>query len=79
MRAAGRSWSCCAVLAHWMMKEPELEEEALWAEVTGQRMRILRRTLAGDRLGPVTVTAPDGSAVALESAPNRAGPVGNPL
>ncbi|UWQ79569.1 hypothetical protein K3725_00745 [Leisingera sp. S132] len=52
-------------LAHWMMKEPELEEEALWAEVSGQRMRILRRTLAG-RVGPVTVTAPDGSAVALE-------------
>ena len=23
-------------LAHWMMKEPELEEEALWAEATGQ-------------------------------------------
>ncbi|MCG7625743.1 hypothetical protein [Epibacterium sp. Ofav1-8] len=47
-------------LAHWMMKEPELEEEVLTAEATGQRMRIQRRTL-GDRVGPVTVTAPDGS------------------
>ena len=46
-------------LAHWMMKEPELEEEALWAEPTGQRMRIIRRTL-GDGAGPVTVTRPDG-------------------
>ncbi|GHF54380.1 hypothetical protein [Seohaeicola zhoushanensis] len=48
-------------LAHWMMKEPELEEEALWAEVvTGQTMRIIRRTL-GDSVGPVTVTRPDGT------------------
>jgi hypothetical protein len=46
-------------LAHWMMKEPELEEEALWAEPTGQTMRIIRRTL-GDTVGPVTVTRPDG-------------------
>ncbi len=47
-------------LAHWMMKEPELEEEALTAEATGQRMRILRRTMS-DSAGPVTVTAPDGT------------------
>ncbi|KIC22681.1 MULTISPECIES: membrane protein [unclassified Leisingera] len=59
-------------LAHWMMKEPELEEEALWAEVSGQRMRILRRTLAG-RVGQVTVTAPDGSTVALELRPSAPG------
>jgi hypothetical protein len=46
-------------LAHWMMKEPELEEEALWAEATGQTMRIIRSTL-GETVGPVTVTRPDG-------------------
>ena len=46
-------------LAHWMMKEPELEEEALWAEATGQSMRIIRRTLE-EAVGPVTVTRPDG-------------------
>ncbi len=33
-------------LAHWMMKEPELEEEALTATAEGQTMRITRRTLA---------------------------------
>ncbi|TLP68807.1 hypothetical protein FEE96_00525 [Parasedimentitalea maritima] len=54
-------------LAHWMMKEPELEEEALWAEATGQRMRILRRTL-DDTIGPVTVTQPDGATVELTLA-----------
>lgn len=47
-------------LAHWMMKEPELEEEALWAEATGQSMRILRRSLSQE-IGAVTVTNPDGS------------------
>ncbi|MDK3017767.1 hypothetical protein [Pseudodonghicola flavimaris] len=46
-------------LAHWMMKEPELEEEALWAEASGQTMRIIRRSLA-ETVGPVTVTRPDG-------------------
>ena len=47
-------------LAHWMMKEPELEEEALTAEVTsGQTMRIIRRTLSED-IGEVTVTTPSG-------------------
>lgn len=49
-------------LAHWMMKEPELEEEAIWAEPTGQTMRIIRRTLE-DSAGPVTVTTPSGEAV----------------
>jgi hypothetical protein len=52
-------------LAHWMMKEPELEEEALWAEATGQTMRIIRRSLS-DEMGPVTVTRPDGTSLELE-------------
>lgn len=47
-------------LAHWMMKEPELEEEALRAEPTGQTMRIIRRTL-DETIGAVTVTRPDGT------------------
>ncbi|MFD3190029.1 hypothetical protein ACFMPD_07110 [Sedimentitalea sp. HM32M-2] len=52
-------------LAHWMMKEPELEEDALWAEATGQSMRIIRRTL-DETVGPVTVTRPDGGTVGIE-------------
>jgi len=47
-------------LAHWMMGEPELEEEALTATAKGQSMRIERRTLA-ESVGPVAITAPDGS------------------
>ena len=60
-------------LAHWMMKEPELEEEALWVEPTGQTMRIIRRTL--DETTPdVTVTGPDGTETVLtldEVSPGR--------
>lgn len=47
-------------LAHWMMGEPDLEEEALWAEANGQRMRIIRRSLQ-DEVGEVTIEAPDGT------------------
>ncbi|THD74041.1 hypothetical protein E7681_10575 [Thalassobius vesicularis] len=60
-------------LAHWMMKEPELEEEALWAEPVGQTMKIVRRTLA-DTVAPVTVTTPTGETVDLtlsETSPGR--------
>ncbi|MEO0401175.1 MAG: glutamine amidotransferase [Pseudomonadota bacterium] len=52
-------------LAHWMMKEPELEEEALTATATGQSMRIVRRTLS-DTVPPVSVTGPDGTVTQLE-------------
>ncbi|MCT8159262.1 hypothetical protein [Pseudoruegeria sp. SHC-113] len=60
-------------LAHWMMKEPELEEEALWAEANGQEMTIVRRTL-GEEVGPVEITTPDGSSVSVtleQVAPGR--------
>ncbi len=52
-------------LAHWMMKEPELEEEAIWAEATGQTMRIIRRSLTPD-VGAVTVTHPDGTTAEVQ-------------
>ncbi len=58
-------------LAHWMMKEPELEEEALTAEPTGQRMLIRRQTLQDD-VPPVVITSPDGTETELDLAP--AGP-----
>ncbi|MBE0412168.1 hypothetical protein [Yoonia sp.] len=60
-------------LAHWMMKEPELEEEALRVEPVGQTMRIIRRTL-GSNTGDVTVTHPDGTETVLtleDVAPGR--------
>ncbi|MFN2305988.1 MAG: hypothetical protein ABR504_03350 [Paracoccaceae bacterium] len=60
-------------LAHWLMKEPELEEEALWVEPAGQTMRIIRRTL-DDTVPDLTITHPDGteSVVTLEQvSPGR--------
>ncbi len=58
-------------LAHWMMKEPELEEEALTANAEGAGLTITRRTL-GNTAPDVQVTAPDGSETSLpmvEQAP----------
>lgn len=52
-------------LAHWMLKEPELEEETLTASVKGDVMTITRRSLSENPLGDVTITAPDGATVSL--------------
>ena len=60
-------------LAHWMMGEPDLEEEALVAEADGQTIRVTRRTLA-EGVGSLRVTAPDGTeteVVLEETAPGR--------
>ncbi len=52
-------------LAHWMMGEPDLEEETLTATAEGQNVTVLRRTLR-DEVGEVTVTGPDGEIFTLE-------------
>ncbi|PRY23764.1 hypothetical protein CLV78_104256 [Aliiruegeria haliotis] len=60
-------------LAHWMMKEPELEEEALTAVAEGLDVVVTRRSL-GEAPGDVEVTAPDGSVLLVpltEVAPGR--------
>ncbi|WP_108683095.1 hypothetical protein [Methyloceanibacter sp. wino2] len=46
-------------LAHWLMKEPELEEETLRASSKGQSLIIERRSIE-DEIDPVTVTTPSG-------------------
>jgi hypothetical protein len=60
-------------LAHWMMGEPDLEEEALRANADGQTIEVTRRTL-GEGTGTLRVTAPDGTeteVVLEETAPGR--------
>ncbi|MDP4822490.1 MAG: hypothetical protein NWR47_00920, partial [Aestuariivirgaceae bacterium] len=60
-------------LAHWLMKEPELEEEALTATQEGGNLLITRRTLA-ETADAVTVTTPSGKAEKLnlsETEPGR--------
>ncbi|MGA0540403.1 hypothetical protein [Neotabrizicola sp. VNH66] len=53
-------------LAHWMLKEPELEEETLTATAQGQVLTITRRTIGEDPPGPLKVTGPDGAEVTLQ-------------
>ncbi len=47
-------------LAYWTMKEPDLEEEALIGEIRGDRLSVLRRTLAEGPPPPLVATDPEG-------------------
>ena len=60
-------------IAHWLMKEPALDEEALTATITDGTLRIERRTLQDGPPGSVTVTAPDGRTTSLPLAPGQPG------
>ena len=51
-------------LAHWLMQEPELEEEALRAVADGSQLTITRTTL-GDDPGPATIITPSGETRSL--------------
>jgi uncharacterized membrane protein len=46
-------------VAHWLMKQPELEAESLTASVVNGEIHIARRTMAA-AARPVTVTTPSG-------------------
>ena len=46
-------------VAHWLMKEPELEEESMRAVVSGGRIEITRQTLK-QNFEPITMVGPDG-------------------
>src|SRR5947208_11881407 len=46
-------------LSHWLMKQPDLEEEALRLIVRGRDLLIERQTMA-DNVGEVTLTLPSG-------------------
>jgi hypothetical protein len=56
-------------LAHWLMKEPDLEEERLIATSKGLNLTIERRSME-ETVSPVTVSAPGGetSEVTLDKA-----------
>ena len=47
--------------AHWLMREPELEEEDLTARIEGGRLTAERRSLETGPPPEATVTAPDGT------------------
>jgi hypothetical protein len=47
-------------LSHWLMKQPDLDEEALRLRVDGHDLVVVRQTMA-DSVQPVTVTSPSGA------------------
>ena len=47
-------------LAHWLMKEPDLEEEALRAQARGREIVVTRQSLKA-RTGDVEMTTPSGA------------------
>jgi len=60
-------------LAHWLMKEPDLEEERLMAEVSGGDLRVTRQTMK-EQAAEVKVTSPTGKALTVPlalSSPGR--------
>ena len=46
--------------SHWLMKQPDLDEEALRLQVQGHDLVVLRQSMA-DSVAPVTVTSPTGA------------------
>jgi hypothetical protein len=60
-------------IAHWLMKEPDLEESALVAHVEAGRLTIERRSTDEAPVPPITVTDPQGAASTLALTPTRDG------
>jgi hypothetical protein len=47
-------------MSHWLMKQPDLDEEALRLKVEGHDLVVTRQTMA-DTVQPVTITSPSGT------------------
>ncbi len=60
-------------LAHWMMKEPELEEERLFAEVTGTSVTVTRRSISEESTRVLKIIRPDGEVEDVAMQPNGPG------
>ena len=59
-------------LSHWLMKEPDLEEEALRMTVRGRDLTIQRQTMS-DMVDEVTLTAPSGKTRTLSLSATEPG------
>jgi uncharacterized membrane protein len=60
-------------IAHWLMKEPELEETALLARIERGQLTVERRTTEDAPPPPLTVTDPEGAATRLAPEAVRPG------
>jgi len=59
-------------LSHWLMKEPDLEEEALRLKMSGRNLVVQRQTMA-DSVADVTLTSPSGASRVLKLDPTEPG------
>ncbi|WP_457938560.1 hypothetical protein [Mesorhizobium sp. 10J20-29] len=59
-------------IAHWLMKEPELEEERLTAGGRGMTLDIIRQTMR-DEAGPAQVIMPSGKTLTVPLASSSPG------
>ena len=56
-------------VAHWSMKEPDLEEEALLAQPMESGLLVTRRSLTEGSLGPLEITKPNGTQLTIALQP----------
>jgi hypothetical protein len=59
-------------LSHWLMKQPDLEEEALRLTARGRDLTVQRQTMA-ETVAPVTLTSPSGQTRTLTLNPAEPG------
>ena len=59
--------------AHWLMKEPDLDEERLTARIQAGRLQVERQSVSGSAADTVAVTPPEGAKRSLVLAPAGAG------
>jgi hypothetical protein len=59
-------------VAHWLMQEPSLEEEAVRATALGRTLRIERQTMS-ETSGPATVKLPSGEVRDVTLQPSEEG------
>ncbi|TMJ28823.1 MAG: hypothetical protein E6G96_11135 [Alphaproteobacteria bacterium] len=59
-------------LSHWLMKQPDLEEEALRLSVRGRDLTVQRQTMS-DSVNEVTLTSPSGKERLLNLSPTEPG------
>ena len=59
-------------MSHWLMKQPDLDEEALHLQVRSHDLVVQRQTM-GDSVAPVTVTSPTGATRQIELSAGEPG------
>lgn len=59
-------------LVHWLMKQPDLEEDALAVEVDDRKIKLVRRSLDGVT-GPAKIVGPDGASEEIPLVSDKPG------